>query len=132
MNAGVFSNMTDMTKYVQMLLRHGEPLVGREVFDKAVQNHTPNMNGSRGLGVLYVDESYSQTGDLFPAGSIGHTGQSVFVDLKSGLYVIILSDATIAIVKKYGNQHYEEVMRMRQDIHNAIKADLQWTGYTGG
>lgn len=73
--------------------------------------------------------------NLFPAGSIGHcghTGQSVFVDLKSGLYVIILSDATIAIVKKYGNQHYEEVMRMRQDIHNAIKADLQWTGYTGG
>ena len=36
---------------------------------------------------------------MFSEGSIGHcghTGQSVFVDLKSGLYTVILSDATIS------------------------------------
>lgn len=126
--AGVFSNVADLTKYVGMLLQHGAPLIGREWFDKAIQNYTPGMNEARGLGFMYVDENYMQTGDLFPTGSIGHcghTGQSVFVDLKSGLYVIILSDATISTVKKYGNEHYGEVMRMRRDIHNAIKEDLE-------
>lgn len=127
-NAGVFSNMTDVTVFAQFLLDYGKPLISKQMFEQAIQNHTVNMSVSRGLGYLYVDEKYSQTGDLFPEGSIGHcghTGQSVFVDLNSGLYVIILSDATITTVKKYGVEHYEEVMQLRQDIHNAVYKDLQ-------
>lgn len=127
-NAGMFSNILDMTAYIQMLLRRGEPLISREVFDMAIQNYTPNMDESRGLGFLYVDGKYSQTGRLFPSGSIGHcghTGQSIFIDLESGLYVIILSDATISIIKKEGIDRYEEVMYMREMIHDAIWSDLQ-------
>ena len=58
-------------------------------------------------------------------GHCGHTGQSVFVDYRSGLYVIILSDATISTVKKYGKEHYNEVMDMRARLHSAIKCDLR-------
>ena len=47
------------------------------------------------------------------------------VDYRSGLYVIILSDATISTVKKYGKEHYDEVMEMRARLHSAIKCDLQ-------
>ena len=74
-----------------------------------------------------MDKKYSQTGNLFPDGAIGHcghTGQSVFVDHESGLYAIILSDATVSVQKKYGFDKYDIVMKMRQDIHNAIKKDL--------
>ena len=76
---------------------------------------------------MYVDEKYNQTGRLFPKGSIGHcghTGQSVFVDYKSGLYVIILSDATISTTKKYGEEKYDIVMKMREDIHNSLYKDI--------
>ncbi|MBO4733524.1 MAG: beta-lactamase family protein [Clostridia bacterium] len=127
-NAGVFSNITDMTIFAKFLLSYGQPLISEQMFKQAIRNYTPKMNESRGLGYLYVDEGYSQTGELFPKGSIGHcghTGQSVFVDFESGLYVIILSDATIATVKKYGQEHYGEVMQLREDIHNAILKDLQ-------
>lgn len=126
-NAGVFSNMKDMTIYAQHLLQKGTPIISEKIFEKAIQNYTTGMDESRGLGYLYVDERYSQTGKLFPVGSIGHcghTGQSVFVDHQSGLYVIILSDATISTVEKYGKENYNEVMQMRADIHNAIKLDL--------
>jgi CubicO group peptidase (beta-lactamase class C family) len=85
------------------------------------------MDEARGLGYLYVGDRYSQTGGLFPTGSIGHcghTGQSIFVDPKSGLYVIVLSDATVSTIRKYGKENYNEVMQMRHDIHAAIKADL--------
>ena len=94
----------------------------------AAQNHTLGMSESRGLGFLYVDERYAQTGGLFPDGSIGHcghTGQSVFVDYRSGLYVIILSDATVSTVRKYGKERYNEVMDMRSRLHAAIKQDMQ-------
>ena len=127
-NAGLFSNLSDVTKYVEFIQNRGKPLIKEKTFLLAAQNHTAEMSESRGLGYLYVDGRYQQTGGLFEDGAIGHcghTGQSVFVDYRSGLYVIILSDATISTVKKYGTEHYNEVMDMRARLHSAIKCDLQ-------
>ncbi|MBQ4136575.1 MAG: beta-lactamase family protein [Clostridia bacterium] len=127
-NAGVFSNISDVTKYVNFIQNRGKPLISEQTFLTAAQNHTLGMSESRGLGFLYVDEHYNQTGELFSNGAIGHcghTGQSVFVDYRSGLYVIILSDATISTVKKYGVEHYDEVIKMRELIHRAIKCSLE-------
>ena len=127
-NAGLFSCLSDLTKYVQFLLQKGAPLISEETFDKAVQNYTGTLCESRGLGFLYVDARYAQTGDLFSNGAIGHcghTGQSVFVDYRTGVYAIILSDATVSTVKKYGREHYDEVMEMRAQIHSAIKCSFE-------
>ena len=130
-NAGLFSNLSDMTVYAKLLLANGAPLFSKALFAEATRNHTEGMAESRGLGFLYVDGRYSQTGDLFAEGSFGHcghTGQSVFADPKSGLYAIVLSDATVSTAKKYGHERYAEVIAMRRDIHAAIKADLQQKG----
>lgn len=126
-HAGLFSNITDMTKFVSMLLNKGAPLMSTETFNNAIKQQSGNPRESWCLGFAYVDEKYAQTGKLFKTGSIGHcghTGQSVFVDLESGLYVIILSDATVSTIIKYGHEVYTEVMQMRADIHSAIKEDL--------
>ena len=127
-NAGLFSNISDVTKYVNFLQRRGAPLISQQTFLTAAQNHTVGMTEARGLGFLYVDERYEQAGGLFPNGTIGHcghTGQSLFVDHRSGFYVIILSDATISTVKKYGKEHYDRVKEMRARIHSAIKCDSE-------
>ena len=127
-NAGLFSDIEDTTKYVQWLLHKGAPLIRERTFEQAVRNYTADKSESRGLGFLYVDERYGQTGELFENGTIGHcghTGQSVFLDYKTGLYVIILSDATLSTVKKYGGERYAEVVDMRKNLHNAIKKDLK-------
>ena len=127
-NAGLFSCLEDMTRYAHMLINRGSPLLSEQVFDLAVKNYTPNSSESRGLGFLYVDGRYEQTGGLFPEGSIGHcghTGQSVFADPRSGLYVIVLSDATVSMMRKYGRENYGAVKQMRHDIHEAIKKDIQ-------
>ena len=129
-NAGLYSNLEDMTRFVHAMLRRGAPLFSREVYDAATENLTPGMRESRGLGFLVVDDRYFQTRALFPNGSIGHcghTGQSVFWNVDSGLYVIVLSDATATVQKKYGAERYELVMRMRADLHAAIREDLSLT-----
>lgn len=126
-NAGIFSCVSDLTKFVQLLLHNGSPLFSKAVLDTACENHTQGRGEARGIGFVYVDAVYRQTGELFPIGSIGHcghTGQSVFVNRENGLYVIILSDATISTVKKYGREDYSSVMDMRQNIHSAIQKDL--------
>lgn len=127
-NAGVFSNLADVTRYVKFMLAKGKPLIHERTFLAAAQNYTQGMQESRGLGFLYVDEGYTQTGGLFANGAIGHcghTGQSVFADYRTGLYVIILSDATVSVQRKYGKEHYEEVKKLRAELHAAIKQDLE-------
>ena len=127
-NAGIFSNLKDITKYAKLLLNRGAPLFDEDIFSLAAANHTANMSASRGLGFLYVDKRYSQAYGLFEDGAIGHcghTGQSIFVDYRTGLDAIILSDATVSTIKKYGEERYGEVMKMRSLIHNAIKLDLE-------
>ncbi len=126
-NAGVFSCLSDLDRFCHMLLDHGAPLYSEETFALSIQNHTPDMSAARGLGYLYVDGRYEQTGDLFPVGSFGHcghTGQLLFVDPHSGLYTIILTDATKCNVAKYGHDEYHLVKEMRELLCNAIKADL--------
>ena len=115
--------MADAEKYVRALLHGGSPILKSETLDLAFPNYTAHMSESRALGFVYVDEKYAQTGRLFTKGSIGHcghTGQSLFFNPASGLYVIILSDATRATIIKYGSERYDLVMDMRVRIHNAI------------
>lgn len=133
-NAGVFSCIKDLTLFARMLLQSGAygkegacRLFGKDVFDLAVKDYTADKSESRGLGFVYVDKRYPQTGNLFPVGSFGHcghTGTSLFVNRESGLYVVILSDATISTVKKYGQEDYDQVMAMRSILHNALLEDI--------
>ena len=87
------------------------------------------MSESRGLGFVWTDEKYGRTGGLFENGAVGHggyTGQSVFADPRSGLYVIILSDATACSCRKHGGREKaEETRQCIRDIHNAIKLDME-------
>ncbi len=67
-----------------------------------------NLNYTSYLPVSgpFVNSNLSpeETGSI---GHCGHTGQSIFVDLKSGLYAIILSDMTISTDKKFGSENYD-------------------------
>ncbi len=129
-NAGLFSNIEDMTLYAKMLINKGAPIIKEETLLNAAKNHTPGMTSARGIGFVYVDEGYPLTGGLMPVGSIGHgghTGQSIFVDIKSGLYAIALTDCTISVIKSYpeiDHYYYEDVKVVRENLHRALLQDL--------
>ena len=128
-NAGLFSNIADMTKYAKMLINKGAPIITRETFCEAAKNHTEGMTSPRGLGFVFVDKDYPLVGNLMPVGSIGHgghTGQSIFVDPASSLYVIALTDSTISTIKTEPDYYYyEKTKEIRIAMYNAIKKDLQ-------
>ena len=125
-NAGSFSNVKDLTKYIKMLLSYGNGVISRETFDLAAKNYTKGMSQPRALGFVYGNDEYEQLASLFESavGHCGHTGQSLFAEPSSGLYVIVLTDATKNVGIRY-NKDYEVVKKMRHDVHAAIKSDLR-------
>ena len=124
-NAGIFSCLGDMEKFARALLCGLGKIISKETFELARTNHTASLSESRGLGYLYVDSKYPQTGRLFSGGSIGHcghSGTSIFVDFEKQMYVTVLSNTTLHCVKNGGD--YNCTMKFRADIHNAIADDL--------
>lgn len=121
-NAGVFSNIIDMSKFAILLSNRCKDFISNSLFEKAISNHTQGMSQSRGLGFNLADGRYKQTGNLFSTGSFGHTGYtgtSVFVDIKTGLYVVFLSN------RQYYKCTDSEIKEFRCNMHNAIYKDIE-------
>ena len=128
-SGGQQSCLQDIQKFITAVLDKSEILYPERFYEMAETNHTPDFGESKGLGYFLVNETFSQTGKLFPKGSFGHTGhtgQSFFINREKQLYVIILTNATrFSFVKNdFKKYNYEDIKKMREEIHNAIYADL--------
>ena len=130
-SGGQQSCLHDIKKFIEAVISKNERIYSEEWFELAEKNYTPDYSEGRGLGYLVVDEKYRQTGKLFPIGSFGHcghTGQSFFINREKNLYVILLTNATRFASKKndFKEYHYSDIMKLREEIHNAIDFDLKF------
>ena len=100
-NAGLFSNVHDISLYLQCLLNGGR--IGKtnhyllgplSILKMTTPQTPPNDANVRGLG-WDIDSPYSNRGILFPVTSYGHTGwtgTSIWVDPTTQTYIIILTN----------------------------------------
>jgi len=122
-NAGLFSTAADLSRYMRALLNE-DGLDGTRVLAPAsvalmVSPQSEVPGGVRSLG-WDVRSPYSPQirGDLFPSGSIGHsgyTGTSVLADPESGTYLIILANRV-----HFGRD--KAVARLRESVANVVGA----------
>lgn len=130
-NAGVFSNLSDMITFAQMLSLRGEMpasvgsgrYLSRRMFELAVQDYTLGMNESRGLGLQLRPPlpALSAAGDLFAYGSYGHTGftgTSLYVDAETGVWAVLLTNAV------HLGRDKTEFFRVRRLFHNTVMASI--------
>ena len=122
-NAGVFSNLDDLSNFAMMLANIGRykerQYLSSATFAKAITNWTSHFDQARGLGFLLTDTQIDPPGELFSTGSYGHTGYtgtSVFVDKETGLYVILITN------RVHSEKMDDRILRFRRVLHNAILA----------
>ena len=132
-SGGQFFTLGDIKKFADAVMNKSNILYSEKMFDLAEKNHTEGLNEGWGLGWLFVDEKYMQTGKLFPVGSFGHcghTGASLFFSREKDLYVIILTNATRFLNMKndFKGYDYGVIKKMREEIHNEIYKDLGTQG----
>ena len=96
-HAGLFTTAMDLSKFAQMMLNGGAPIVSAATVKKFTEPQTPlHQHVMRGLGWDIDSPFSSNRGELFPVGSYGHTGftgTSLWIDPRSQTYVILLTNS---------------------------------------
>ena len=128
-NGASFWTAADIERFIKAVLEKSPVLYPEEYFALAEHDYTPDFAEGRGLGYQMVDSRYAQTGKLFPEhsfGHCGHTGMSFFINREEKIYVILLTNATRCLNRQSGFKGYDYgvIMKMREEIHNAIYEDL--------
>ena len=125
-NAGVFSNLTDMIRFTQMLamdgvLPDGTRYLSPAMLQAARINRTPLSQGEfRGLGFNLAGSPRNFMGDLMSPGAYGHTGftgTSIALDPETGLWVVLLTNRVCP------TRENTMMIRLRSLIHNAAAAE---------
>lgn len=129
-NAGVFSTLEDCVAFAQMLSLRGEiphgggkRFLSQRVFDLAVRDYTQGKNESRGLGLQLRPPlpALSAAGDLFSYGSYGHTGftgTSLYVDARTGIWAVLLTNAV------HPGRDKTDFFRVRRAFHNTVMGGI--------
>src|SRR5262249_49800309 len=102
-HAGLFSTADDLAIYCQMILGDGEyrgarvlsPMGVTRMTEARASGGNTNDGNTRGLGWDVMTGYSSNRGDLFPLGSLGHTGftgTSIWIDPASETFVVFLSN----------------------------------------
>ena len=124
-NAGLFSDVGDVCRFLAMLSREGRGTAGmfltRESLRLAFTEHTKGMKEAHGLGIQVGGREQSFLGDIWPqggCGQAGYTGASLAIEPAGGLYVALLSNR-IHIAKEN-----EALLRLRRLVHNAALASF--------
>lgn len=100
-HAGLFSNIKDMTKFVNMLacggkLSDGTTFIDKTILERSIRNYTKDLDGNRGLGFeLTSHESgplFDKSFDNRAYGHTGFTGTHFTIAPSSGLYIVLLTN----------------------------------------
>jgi len=125
-NAGVFSDLDDMIRFMKMLACGGRPdsspaFLSPATLRAAMVNRTPDSAGEyRGLGFNLAGSPKNFLGDLMGKRACGHTGftgTSIALDPDTGLWVVLLTNRVCP------SRNNRELVRMRSLIHNAAAAE---------
>ncbi len=120
-SAGVFGTMDDLALWMQMIAAQGVlPDGSRYLSRHSIRLMMQELAPGRGLGFAFPG-AHGFTGDLFPEGTIGHTGFtgcSVAFDPSESVYVIFLTNRICP------SPDQPAIHRIRRLLHNAVYAAI--------
>lgn len=121
-NAGLFSCVKDLGKFVKMMLNDGQPILKKETIDLLKHSYTDGLNLSRTLGWIYSDKT-SSCGSEVSNCSLYHTGfsgTSIYIDYVNKLGIILLVNRVHPT-----RNDTQSILEARIKIHNTLLKDKQ-------
>lgn len=119
-NAGLFSNTSDLSHFVQMLLNNGLYKDKRILSPSTISNlkkcYTEKLNLRRTLG-WFVNEESAPMGDYYSDKCLFHTGftgTSIYIDFERELGIILLTN------RIHPNRDNSNIAHIRNISHNLL------------
>ena len=111
-HAGVFSTTKDLASFCAMIMAkgrsHGNQIIKEELIRQSLKNHTQHLNEDRGYAWKKYEECpYSE--NIY--GHLGFTGTSIWLDLSSNMFAILLTNRVHPDRNKYLS-----IQQVRKDI----------------
>jgi CubicO group peptidase (beta-lactamase class C family) len=120
-NAGVFSNIDDMSRYASSLAADDGRLFAPGTLHIATRNYSKGQGVHRGLGFHLGGVPESYMGDYLTDTAFGHTGftgTSLVIDPISGRFTVLLTN------RVNPTRENIKIQRFRRVLHNRIFAEL--------
>ena len=121
-HAGLFSNITDLCKFSDMLINQGNGFISNAGFLAMTSNHTYGLDENRGYGwCVKGDKNASGAGDIISQDAFGHTGftgTSLWIDIKNDIYIILLTN------RVHPTRDNLNIIRFRRLFSNAILSSV--------
>lgn len=126
-HAGLFGTAEDLARYAAAWVAEDSPLTAGgmilpELRTAALRCQTEGLGGRRGFGWGLRGDPWDNMGDGWPASGAGHTGftgTSLSIDRRSGLWVVLLTNAV-----HFGRGPEHSVVGLRKQVHAAVAATL--------
>jgi len=125
-HAGLFSTVSDLTKYCQLFLKNNNTTLPRILSAKSLEamtiNHTAHLGIRRGLGwSLNPCSGFGFDSGAGPSvfGHTGFTGTSIYVDPTLNLTVVLLTN------RVHPSRNNESYYKLREKYHSALRVVIQ-------
>lgn len=119
-HAGLFSTVEDLSKFAKMLLNNGiyedQQIISKDIIDEWTTKQSEQSDRAIGWDTKSM-VSYSSAGIKFSKFSFGHTGYtgtSIWIDKKTKLFVILLSN------RVHPTRANKKISKLRPKLHDAI------------
>ncbi len=123
-NAGIFSSLSDLVKFSEMILNGGisgkKKILSRLSIKLMREVQTGNLRPRRTAGWVH-GKDFGGAPDFASEDSIGHsgfTGTSMFVDFKENIAIVILTNRVY-----YGRENKKH-LRLRRILSNAVYGEV--------
>ncbi|OPJ60781.1 serine hydrolase domain-containing protein [Clostridium oryzae] len=120
-HAGLFSNVSDLCKFADMLINKGRNFISPLGFAAMTRNHTASLGEDRGYGWCVKGDRNSSGGDIISIGSFGHTGftgTSMWIDVENDIYTILLTN------RVHPTRENNNIIRFRRLFGNSVLSSL--------
>lgn len=123
-HAGLFSTVSDLGKFMSMIMNKGiyinKKIINQETVELFTKKQSPQS--SRGLGWDTKSEKSSSAGELFGSKSFGHTGftgTSIWADPERNLFVVFLTN------RVYPSRENTKIISFRPKLHDAVIKSIE-------
>lgn len=115
-NAGLFSTVTDLSKFVSMILNNGSTVLSKTSINLLKKCYTEKLNLRRTLG-WFSNEPSASIGDYYSDIILFHTGftgTSILIDLERECGIILLTN------RIHPSRNNDNIAHIRNTVHNLL------------